>query len=172
MKNPRLSAAGKALLFIFGGSIIGAGASVGLYQSLSPDTSAATGDGVNTLVSEFSAAVSAEAQAKLEQAAADAGKPAIVRKDCADITALLNKLSADSGISTKITVTPYEEPSDYFKFGYCRIEAGKDIVTFISDGDELASKSDRRYIIEELIEKLPAEDILKIHAVLSKAPAP
>ena len=176
MKNARLSPAGKALLFVFSGAAIGIGGGTTIYQSIKPEPAAQSPapapGGINTLVNEFSAAVTAEAQAKLAQAEADAAKPAAVRTACADVTAMLTKLAADSGIATKITVTPYEQPGDYFKFGYCELKAGSETVTYFTKGDELADESSRRFIIKELIENLPAADILKIHQVLGKGPQP
>lgn len=177
MKKVRLSPAGKGVLSAISLAVFGLGAGFGIVSAVTTETpvtesAASAPGGIHTLVNEFSAAVSAEAKAKMEQAAANAGKPEIVRQTCADVGAMLAKLSADSGITTPITVSPYQAPSSYFEFGYCVIEAGGNTITFIKDGEELTSKSDRQYLISELISKLPGEDILKIHATLSKAPRP
>lgn len=174
-KNMRLSDGGKTLLYVFAlaGSVIGT--SFGVLEIIKDDPPAeqtSAPGGINALVTEFSAAVTAEAKAKMEEAAANVGKPDIVRKACEDVGAMMNKLSADSGITTKIVVTPYQSPSQSFEFGYCVMTADNETITFINDGDELTSESHRRYMIEELIENLPADDIMKIHAVLTKAPAP
>ena len=176
MKKARLSDAGKALIFVLSGTGALGVTGYTIYESIKTDTAtespAPPPGGINTLVNEFSAAVTAEAQAKLAQAEADAAKPAAVRTACADVTALFAKLAADSGMATKITVTPYEQPSDYFKFGYCELKAGSETITYFTKGDELATESSRSYIIKDLIEKLPPADILKIHQVLGKGLQP
>lgn len=174
-KNMRLSDGGKIILGAF--ALVGTaiGTTIGVVEVLTndyPTEQTAAPAGIETLVSEFSAAVTAEAQAQREAQAANAGKPAIVRQACEDVGAMMNKLSTDSGITTKITVTPYTPPTQSFEFGYCVITANDETISFINDGDELTSESHRRYMVGELMESLPADDIMKIHAVLTKAPAP
>lgn len=179
MKKVRLSPTGKGLLYVFGMATFGMGAGFGIVTMLVPDapteTAAPPPGGINALVTEFSAAVTAEAQAKLAEQQASAGKPAVVRATCADVSAMMNQLSSNSGISSTITVTPYYEPTSYFEFGYCELKVGRETITFFNDGDELTDEHSRRYIINELIENLPADDVLKIHTALTggaKAPQP
>jgi hypothetical protein len=179
-KSMRLSDAGKALILIFGGVGLAGGTSYAVYQNvIKPDSteqsSTTAPAGVDTLVNEFSAAVSAEAQAKMAEAQANAGRPAAVNTLCTDVAAMMAKLSTDSGISTKLIVTPYNQLTDSFEFGYCVLKAGDETVTFFTKGDELAAPGSRRYIIDELIENLPAADVVKIHNTLNrgaKAPQP